>query len=134
MSKATLTEFLANPQTGSFDENGDFDCGVWFDWFCSDKSLVNRGKLLLGKVRVIAKSTKFDNDKCYVFFKNNCPVGGHLYDSFSICDIETGDVLYWVTYKSGHSGLAEVGGLNEQGEFATLVQGSWSDVKDFFLK
>ena len=134
MTKATITEFLANPQTGSFNADGEFDSGVWYDWFCSDKSLVNRGKLLLGKVRVIAKSAKFDNDKCYVFFKNNCPVKGGLYDSFSICDIETGNVLYWVTYKSSHSGLAEVSGLNAEGQFDTLVAGSWSDVKDFFLK
>lgn len=61
-------------------------------------------------------------------------MSGGLYDSFSICDIETGDVKYWVTYKSGHSGLAEVAGLNEEGIFSTLVQGKWSDVKDFFLK
>ena len=132
--KQTITEFLANPQTGSIDSEGAFDCGVWYDWFCSDKALISRGKLLLGKVRVIAKSSKFDNDKCYVFFKNNCPVGGGLYDSFSICDIESGDVLYWVTYRSGHSGLAEVAGKNEEGTFDTLVQGTWKDVKDFFLK
>jgi hypothetical protein len=134
MSKLTITEFLANPQTGSFDAERNFDCGVWYDWFCSEKALVNKGKLLLGKVKVIAKSSKFDNDKCYVFFKNNCPMSGPLYDSFSICDIESGDVLYWVTYKSGHSGLAEVSGFNDAGDFETLVKGSWSDVKDFFLK
>jgi hypothetical protein len=134
MSKLTITEFLANPKTGSYDAEGDFDCGVWYDWFCADKSLINRGKLLLGKVRIIAKSNKFDNDKCYVFFKNNCPVSGSLYDSFSICDIETGDVKYWVTYKSGHSGLAEVYGLNEEGVLGALVQGSWWDVKNFFFK
>jgi hypothetical protein len=134
MSKSTLAEFLLNPQTGSIDAEGDFDSGVWYDWFCSEKALINRGKLLLGKVRAISNSNKFDNDKCYVFFKNNCPMSGPLYDSFSICDIESGDVLYWVTYKSGHSGLAEVAGLNEAGAFETLVKGSWSDVKDFFLK
>jgi hypothetical protein len=135
MSKTTLAEFLANPQTGSYDAEGNFDCGVWYDWFCSEKALINRGKVLLGKVRAISKSKKFDNDKCYVFFKNNCPMSGPLYDSFSICDIETGNVLYWVTYQSGHSGLAEVsGGINEVDEFGTLVQGKWSDVKNFFLK
>jgi len=44
----------------------------------------------------------------YVFFKNNCPMSGPLYDSFSICDCKSGDVLYWVTGKSGHSGQAEI--------------------------
>ena len=134
MSKLTITEFLANPTAGSYDAEGDFDCGVWYDWFCSEKSLINRGKLLLVKVKAISKSNKFDNDKCYVFFKNNCPMSGGLYDSFSICDIETGDVKYWVTYKSGHTGLAEVCGLNDEGVFGTLVQGSWWDIKNFFFK
>jgi hypothetical protein len=35
-------------------------------------------------------------------------MSGPLYDSFSICDRESGDVLFWVTPKSGHSGKAEI--------------------------
>jgi hypothetical protein len=35
-------------------------------------------------------------------------MGGPLYDSFSICDRESGEVLFWVTPKSGHSGQAEI--------------------------
>ena len=34
-------------------------------------------------------------------------MSGPLYDSFSICDRESGDVLFWVTGKSGHTGKAE---------------------------
>jgi hypothetical protein len=58
---------------------------------------------------------------------------GPLYDSFSICDIESEDVLYWVTPKSGHTGKAEV--HTAQGYFMELVvEGTWADVKDFFNK
>ena len=132
MAKQTITEFLANPNVGGYDANGHFDSGVWYDWFCKDHSLVRRGNALLTKLKAIASSTKFDNDKCYVFFKNNCPCSGPLYDSFSICDIETGDVLFWVTAKSGHSGLAEV--ASKDTDFKTTVKGSWKEIKDYFLK
>ena len=52
--------------------------------------------------------TDVDQEKTYVFFKNDCPMVGPLYDAFSICDIESGNVLYWVTPKSGHTGKAEI--------------------------
>ena len=51
-----------------------------------------------------------DLDSTYVFFKNNCPFDGPLYDDFRICDIESGNVLYTVTPKSGHTGKAELWG------------------------
>jgi hypothetical protein len=130
--RKSITELLANPNVGGYDEKGNFDCGIWYDWFCKDASLIRRGASLLKKVQAISKSNKFDNDKCYVFFKNNCPMNGPLYDSFSICDIETGDVLYWVTAKSGHSGLAEV--ASRDNDYNIIIKGSWKEVKDYFLK
>lgn len=87
-------------------------CNDFYDWFCSDGSLERRAKSLQSKVikfvNVLRESGRaIDCTKVYVFFKNNCPMGGPLYDSFSICDRESGDVLFWVTPKSGHSGKAE---------------------------
>ena len=35
---------------------------------------------------------------------------GSLYDDFRICDLETGDVIWNVTAKSGHTHQAEVWG------------------------
>lgn len=80
----------------------------WFDWFCRDEALAGKTKKLGSMVKRIVNSKKFDPDKCYVFFKNNCPMNGPLYDSFSICNYESGDVLFWVTPRSGHSGVGEV--------------------------
>ena len=82
-------------------------CHNFYDWFCRDSALPLKAKLLWGKVRKFLKIVSIDVDVTYVFFKNNCPMGGPLYDSFSICDRESGDVLFWVTGKSGHNGKAE---------------------------
>lgn len=88
-------------------------CHDFYDWFCRDESLPGRAKALQNKVVKMVnyfrkKGTPIDCSRVYVFFKNNCPGAGPLYDSFSICDRESGDVLYWVTPKSGHSGQAEI--------------------------
>lgn len=108
---------------------------LWYDWFCRESSLENKGKKLLQKLRTIADSKKFDNDKTYVFFKNNCPCIGSLYDDFRICDIETGDVLYTVIPASGHKcnkGKAEVWG--RENDFAEpIIEGTWREVKSWFL-
>ncbi|MBR5172851.1 MAG: hypothetical protein IKW14_05585 [Phascolarctobacterium sp.] len=50
MAEMTINQTLAN----GYDES------LWYDWFCSDKSLERRGKSLFSKVKAIAKSTKFD--------------------------------------------------------------------------
>lgn len=81
----------------------DYNCSCksmiemgWYDWFCDSIQLFDRLQQLAPKVIAISESKKIDIDKTYVFFKNNCPVAGPTYDSFSICDIESGDVLCWV--------------------------------------
>jgi hypothetical protein len=129
-----IQDFIINFQTKQYaDPNVQVQIAAgWFDWFCKETSLVNKTKVLAKKVIQLSKSPKIDVKKNYVFFKNNCPCDGPLYDSFSICDMESGNVLYWITPKNGHSGLAEVFG---EGDFKIpLVSGSWKDVKDFFLK
>ena len=108
---------------------------LWYDWFCKELSLERKGKDLLKKLKMIASSKKFDNDKCYVFFKNNCPLRGNLYDDFRICDKETGDVLYCVVPKSGHkcfNGMGQVYGIDNDFK-EPLVQGTWKDIKKWFL-
>ena len=90
-------------------------CKDFYDWFCSESSLERKAKGLKSQVTkfvaaIQGQGVPLDTDRVYVFFKNNCPMNGPLYDSFSICDLESGDVLYWVTGKSGHSGKAEVWG------------------------
>lgn len=108
---------------------------LWYDWFCRTSSLENKGKRLLQKLRAISASKKFDNDKTYVFFKNNCPLVGSLYDDFRICDIETGDVIYTVIPKSGFkcdNGKAQVWG-SENNFDGPIIEGTWREIKAWFL-
>ena len=128
MKNDTISTILAD-----FD-NYDVMC-LWYDWFCRETSLKRKGEALLKTLKVIASSNKFDNDKCYDFFKNNCPSYGNLYDDFRICDKETGDVLYCVVPKSGFKrdeGRAQVYGVDNDFK-EPLVEGTWRDVKAWFL-
>lgn len=106
----------------------------WYDWFCRDTSLKAKTYKLAPKVKQIAKSPMVDIDKMYVFFKNNCPMNGSLYDQFKICDMESGDVIFAITPSCGHKatkGRAEVWGKDNDFE-APLVSGTWKDIRKFF--
>jgi len=142
----TFAETLRMFEEGAFDEN---DVGVqidagWYDWFCKDSALARKTKTLLQRAKKISKSWRFDNEKTYIFFKNNCPVEGSMYDDFRICDIETEDVLYTVVprremkvYDSRRRAMrieevtAEVWG-QDNGFAEPLVEGSWMDVVRWF--
>jgi hypothetical protein len=103
------------------DSEGDQnDCFNFYDWFCKDSSLERKANMLFLKVKKFIESTQVDILDTYVFFKNNCPVNGPLYDDFRICD-ENG-VLFTVIPKCGHSGKAEIWGKNDSGKFECLKQ------------
>ena len=107
----------------------------WYDWFCRSTSLAKKTEFLGMKVVQLSKSPKIDLNKMYVFFKNNCPMNGRLYDDFRFCDIETGEVIYTITPSCGHKvklNHAEVWGRENDFE-EPLVSGKWPDVKKFFF-
>ena len=136
-NETNLLRWVERFNSGEFD-NPDVDtqCDAgWFDWFCKDTSLVKKTEKMGRKLAQLVKSHKLDPENQYVFFKNNCPGAGSLYDSFSICDIGSGNVQYWITPASGQAskkGLAQVfspvNGFKEP-----LAEGTWSDVKKYFL-
>lgn len=136
MSNMNIATFADRFIRGEFDRHNislQIEAG-WYDWFCRDTSLVNKTRTLGKKVLQLMKSNKIDIEKNYVFFKNNCPMVGSLYDDFRICDLETGDVLYTIVPSSGFSatkGRSEVWG-RENNFKKPLVAGTWKDVKAFF--
>ena len=111
---------------------------LWYDYFCKSSSLVNKGRALIRKLKKIYKLNElsgrkyFDPNKTYVFFKNNCPCCGSLYDDFRICDLETREVIFIIQvnrYDQKHS--AELWGQPNNFEGA-ILEGSIKDVYNYF--
>jgi hypothetical protein len=131
-----IRQFIEELNAGHFEDNAvniQIYAG-WYGWFCRDTSLVGKTRALGRKLKQLAGSAKINADTMYVFFKNNCPMNGNLYDEFRICDMETGNVIYTVTPSCGHTsnkGKAEVWG-RENCFKEPLVSGTWKDVKTFF--
>lgn len=131
-----LAQWVQNFDAGQYDSaNVNTQIGAgWYDWFCKDESLVRKLRLLAPKVKKIAKSPKIDPTKTYVWFKNNCPMVGNLYDDFRIADITTNETIYTIVPSSGHTrikGRAEVWGAANNWS-SPLVKGTWKDVTNYF--
>ena len=136
-NQRTMCESIQMFNQGKFD-SVDLDVQIeagWVDWFCRDSSLRAKTKKLYQKIKQIADSKKFDKNKVYVLFKNNCPMNGTLYDSFSIVDIETDDVLFWITPSNGHEDLKgkAVVASRDDDFTSNVIEGSWKDVVKFFM-
>jgi hypothetical protein len=136
MKNMTIREYLKRYDSGEFsvpDVDKQIDAG-WYDWFCDDKSLMNKTKSLTSRLKRIVNSAKVNQDTMYVFFKNNCPLYGSLYDDFRICDITTGDVIYTITPSSGHKdikGRSSVSGKENDFQYP-LAEGTWEDIVRYF--
>lgn len=139
MSEISITRWVENFTAGEYDSrtvHTQVDAG-WYDWFCKDTALSAKTQYLGHKLLGILGSKRFDNDKCYVWFKNNCPVVGPLYDDFRIADLESGDTMFTIQHllKGSHGCDKEhweVWG-RENGFSEPLVNGEWADVRNYFL-
>lgn len=128
----SIREWIKQFDAGAFAA-GDFDtqCKAgWYDWFCDQKRLAVKTRILAPKVKKISRSPKIDIDTHYVWFKNNCPMVGQLYDDIRIANMETGKTLFCITPRSGHTcnnNRTEIwGSANEFQE--PLLYGTWADV------
>lgn len=78
----------------------------FYDWFCSDKALEKRAKSLLAKLKFLVNEGLINPDTNYVWFKNNCPMVGSLYDDFRISS-KDGTFLGGFCPRSGHKALED---------------------------
>ena len=121
--KTTLADQLHAFALGRIidSEGSENDCYNFYDWFCKDSSLERKAKALFPKVKkFVAAHPEIAPSRTYVFFKNNCPGAGSLYDDFRICNDD--EVIYTVIPKCSHSGKAEIWGKNADGKFECLKQ------------
>ena len=128
--KTTLKQQLEAFEKGKFiDGEGEESwCYNFYDWFCKDKALKAKSERLFKMTKRWVKNRNTDTEKVYVFFKNNCPMNGPLYDDFRICDVETGDVIWTIIPKCGHSGKAEVWGKQNDFKGAIAVGKSMNEI------
>jgi len=133
----SINEWVGKFLRGDFDGTDvqtQINAG-WYDWFCEDSSLQSKTEELGKKLIQIHKSKKFNTATSYVWFKNNCPMYGSLYDDFRIADMATGDTIYTIIPAEGYTktkGQSAVWG--KENDFKEpLVTGTWKDVLKFFL-
>lgn len=68
----------------------------WYDWFCKDSSLRNKTYKMGRIITQFREGGKINFKDCYVWFKNNWPLNGPLYDDFRIASLEDGEVQFTI--------------------------------------
>ncbi len=82
----TWIQRFNNNEFESLDVKVQIEAG-WYDWFCRDESLKNKTKKMGNIIKQIKNDGKVDLNNTYVWFKNNCPMNGPLFDDFRIANI-----------------------------------------------
>jgi hypothetical protein len=137
--KLSIRQQLENYDQGKYngkDIHTQIAAG-WFDWFCKDTALAAKTPRFYNLLKKISSSPKIDVDKMTMFMRNQCPLSGTRYDSMSICDMQTGDVLFWMTpalgYKGADNGKAQLTVIKGN-ESENVVTGTVQDIVAWFMQ
>ena len=96
--RISLSEWINNFLSGNY-ESQDVKTQIqagWYDWFCKDSSLAIKTKKMGSIIKDVKAGGKVNLKDWYVWFKNNCPLNGPLYDDFRFANLETGDVMFTI--------------------------------------
>ena len=138
----SIREFLKNWDDGVYKTDRNSMCKAgWYDWFCHDYELYPRLEKMVKHIKILVASPRIDQDKMYVWFKNNA--GGRIYDDFRIKylnpETEEDNInLYVISMVHGHKDYREktydpnpecyAGKLS----FEKPVAVGWRDIYKFF--
>lgn len=103
MKKISISEFIKDYAEHDL-ENQREDCFGFYDWFCADGSLKRKAIAMIPKIKFLSNQGILNEKTTYVWFKNNCPMDGNLYDDmrFSLLD-DDNTFLGGIAPSSGHT-------------------------------
>ena len=130
-----MKQYTAREQFAAFEKGEYLDtCFYFYDWFCNDKSLERKSKGLMAKAKKFAALMNIDLDTHYIWFKNNCPMHGTLYDDFRFARVDNSDTVWTVQPALGYHGethgTCEVWSSTNDWKTAIATAPSWRE----FLK
>ena len=87
----SIREWINNFNAGNYEHNEvKTQCEAgWFDWFCQNTSLASKTRKMGKIIKQLQDGGKINLDSECIFFKNNCPIIGPLYDVIAIKDRES---------------------------------------------
>ena len=134
----SLKKWSEMEKSGEFN-SPDLDTMIeagWADWYCSDTSLFNRFKRMRGMIITVAACPFINSEKVYVNLFNSLLSNGNSYDNFTICDLDTERILYFVCAKDPETGSALVLKSPKFDIWDNLIPegGNANMVKTFFKK
>jgi hypothetical protein len=125
MNDVSINEILKNPELLNHD-----DCWSFYDWFCSEGSLEKRAKKFLPKLQFLVDQKLIDGDSHCVWFKNNMPVVGSIYDDMRISKLDDeGTYVMGLTPRTGFEMEDKCSVWVIRPEFQTFDFKDWSTLK-----
>lgn len=106
MKEMNILQWQEKFAAGEFSA-GDFRTQVdagWYDWFCHNYALRNKTYKMGKIIAKVKPGGKIDLENWYVWFKNNCPCVGPLYDDFRFAIKDSGEVQFTICIDDKRAG------------------------------